>query len=291
MADFITQKSLAGDRGHVDTERETAISTVKAFDEVIDSMTRLHTTVLPRLMPLPEFWEPLGAQQQHGVHDQQKPDGDRLKHGGQKQDGDQQKRDSSDVNQLRRPEMSANAGADLVDIKEEVAHRLEANGALDLGSGSCNASTSRERLLVQIGSTLDMSNTCQTRHCFNVLAIAWAPAGALLLLQRLALQDQIRARMRSSVFQALLAPAGPEADSPRRRQQRPPAVLAAVVADFLQRAELDMTRQVFLREARLAPAGGDDLVRRIESWIGAADADRPLLERLVAAARRRASAA
>merc|ERR1719356_1968620 len=98
--------------------------------------------------------------------------------------------------------------------------------------------------------------------------------------------DQMRARIRASVYQALLSSAGPGGAGQDGPRSAPPA-LVSIVADFLQKAELDMTRQVFLREAGVPQAGRDELVMRIESWIGPSDRDRSLLDQIVAAARRR----
>ena len=120
MADLITQKSLPRDRGHVDVERDGAtnnahvrltrmellllrspLTEFKKFDEMFDSMTQLHSTSLPGLLPVPEFPELPDDQQQHGDRDQQKPHGDQLKHKRRKQDMGQLKHDSSDVYQKK----------------------------------------------------------------------------------------------------------------------------------------------------------------------------------------------
>ncbi|CAK0844497.1 unnamed protein product [Prorocentrum cordatum] len=120
MADLITHKHFVGDSGPVDTERGDVIKCAharltrtefllvrppltefKEYDEMIDSSTELRTTtrVLPGLLPMPEFLQLHGDQRQHADQDQQKPDGDQLKHERQQHDGDQHNRDNSDVNQ------------------------------------------------------------------------------------------------------------------------------------------------------------------------------------------------
>eukprot|EP00442_Polarella_glacialis_P000546 CAMPEP_0115092454 /NCGR_PEP_ID=MMETSP0227-20121206/26777_1 /TAXON_ID=89957 /ORGANISM="Polarella glacialis, Strain CCMP 1383" /LENGTH=149 /DNA_ID=CAMNT_0002484279 /DNA_START=51 /DNA_END=500 /DNA_ORIENTATION=- len=97
----------------------------------------------------------------------------------------------------------ATPSQNLQDIKDDVAHRLEASGAL----------------------------------------------------------DQIRAQIRASVFRALLGSSPDSATGPSGQALREaPVQMVSVVVDFLENLELDMTREVFLREsAEQAPLEREEL--------------------------------
>eukprot|EP00933_Yihiella_yeosuensis_P080088 TRINITY_DN93497_c0_g1_i1.p1 TRINITY_DN93497_c0_g1~~TRINITY_DN93497_c0_g1_i1.p1 ORF type:complete len:144 (+),score=25.37 TRINITY_DN93497_c0_g1_i1:78-509(+) len=124
----------------------------------------------------------------------------------------------------------------ILDIKGDVAHRLEANGAL----------------------------------------------------------DQIRAQIRASVYRALLGAQDSNSvesrsDSDGRREA--PQQMVSLVADFLESLDLDMTKEVFLRESSEKPVERRELEKELEGCIGTeqSNADGAVLERVIQVAQERAS--
>mmetsp|Transcript_11545 Transcript_11545/g.20302 ORF Transcript_11545/g.20302 Transcript_11545/m.20302 type:complete len:154 (-) Transcript_11545:79-540(-) len=116
----------------------------------------------------------------------------------------------------------------LVDIKGDVAHRLEANGAL----------------------------------------------------------DQIRVQIRASVYQALLSSKG-SVHGQSECLRNAPVNLVSVVADFLQRVDLDKTREVFLRESTQPPLNREELAKGFAGCVEIGNTDRAVLEEVVAEAKRK----
>eukprot|EP00928_Gymnodinium_smaydae_P079543 TRINITY_DN63446_c0_g1_i1.p2 TRINITY_DN63446_c0_g1~~TRINITY_DN63446_c0_g1_i1.p2 ORF type:complete len:143 (+),score=36.93 TRINITY_DN63446_c0_g1_i1:121-549(+) len=98
--------------------------------------------------------------------------------------------------------------------------------------------------------------------------------------------DQLRAQIRASVYAALLGAHG-AALAP----QAVPAQPLAVVAEFLKRSGMEQTQEVLCRESgsgRLASR--DELAGALGGAVDPADADRSVLEQVLAAAKRRALA-
>eukprot|EP00421_Protoceratium_reticulatum_P036681 CAMPEP_0168476284 /NCGR_PEP_ID=MMETSP0228-20121227/61812_1 /TAXON_ID=133427 /ORGANISM="Protoceratium reticulatum, Strain CCCM 535 (=CCMP 1889)" /LENGTH=133 /DNA_ID=CAMNT_0008492407 /DNA_START=45 /DNA_END=443 /DNA_ORIENTATION=- len=117
-------------------------------------------------------------------------------------------------------------------------------------------------------------------------ALADIKGDVALRLEASGALDELRARIRASVYRALLNTEG--AGAPQGPRGAPPQPLA-VVADFLQRLDFDNTREVFLREAGDRPLDCEDVRKALAGRGEAAGADVPVLEQAVAAARRRAA--
>lgn len=97
--------------------------------------------------------------------------------------------------------------------------------------------------------------------------------------------DQIRAQIRASVYQALLGVGGA---GPGDVLRSAPVEMVSVVADFLQRLDLDKTREVFLREASEAPLARDELTKGLQNCVAPTD-EKAVLEQVVSAAKRNAT--
>mmetsp|Transcript_105662 Transcript_105662/g.264566 ORF Transcript_105662/g.264566 Transcript_105662/m.264566 type:complete len:228 (-) Transcript_105662:200-883(-) len=81
---------------------------------------------------------------------------------------------------------------------------------------------------------------------------------------------QIRAQIRASVYRALLSGDGPGGGGPAPSGclRSAPSHLVSIVADFLQRSELDHTRDVFLRESAEAPSSREELLQSFAGCLG-----------------------